>query len=340
MHPYQAQRGGARNVRGANDENAILPISKQAPLQPASKNMYTTGIHAQPKRPLGDASNVLVSHTNVPSKGLGKGDFVKPSVITSTVQVSRSLNPAGSKSAVTRAVEVPQATQGGARGVVKKGTTVFKDVADEVVPAPLVQQNLRQVKSHAQFNINPQPALRRTQSVLSSGEGEGGVALAKVNESKSKAEPTANVKVLEHSAETLADEAAEKSRRALPQVPKSEPEEYWEDDEEEVYDEQGYTTAHSYRSRGENTTGGVTTATTLMFPKANGRVQVEVAAAKKIVEAARTQDEIEDEAWDTSMVAEYGDEIFSYMRELEVSLPSEFLFIPEAEAIPPFCSVC
>lgn len=102
--------------------------------------------------------------------------------------------------------------------------------------------------------------------------------------------------------------------RQLPALP-SEPEEYWEE-EEEVYDEQGYTTAHSYRSRGDNTTGG---ATTVMIPKLNSKVERELEAAKMIVEGSRTREEIEDDMWDTSMVAEYGDEIFGYMRELEVS---------------------
>lgn len=102
--------------------------------------------------------------------------------------------------------------------------------------------------------------------------------------------------------------------RELPALP-SDPEEYWEE-EEEVYDEQGYTTAHSYRSRGDNTTGG---ATTVMIPKLNSKVERELEAAKLIVEGSRTREEIEDDMWDTSMVAEYGDEIFGYMRELEVS---------------------
>lgn len=105
-------------------------------------------------------------------------------------------------------------------------------------------------------------------------------------------------------------------QRQLPALPNvSEPEEYWEDEEEEIYDDQGYTTAHSYRSRGDNTTGG---ATTVLFPKITNKVKQELAAAKELVESQRSQEEIEDEAWDTSMVAEYGDEIFSYMRELEV----------------------
>lgn len=97
--------------------------------------------------------------------------------------------------------------------------------------------------------------------------------------------------------------------------PLSEPEEYWDDEEEDNYDEEGYVTARSYRSRGENTTGA---ATTILFPKVNQKVRRELAAAKQLVEATRTAEDIEDECYDTSMVAEYGDEIFGYMRELEV----------------------
>jgi G2/mitotic-specific cyclin 3/4 len=113
-------------------------------------------------------------------------------------------------------------------------------------------------------------------------------------------------------------EAADRLHHQLPAPPHlQEPEEYWED-EEEMYDEQGYTTAHSYKSRGDNTTGGATTGA-ILLPKITARSKKEIAAAAELVESSRTQEDIEDEAWDTSMVAEYGDEIFSYMRELEVS---------------------
>jgi G2/mitotic-specific cyclin 3/4 len=101
-----------------------------------------------------------------------------------------------------------------------------------------------------------------------------------------------------------------------PQPAPSEAEEYWDEDEEDNYDEEGYVTARSYRSKGENTTGG---ATTVLFPHANQKVKREIAAAKELVEATRTAEEIEDECYDTSMVAEYGDEIFDYMNQLEVS---------------------
>lgn len=99
-----------------------------------------------------------------------------------------------------------------------------------------------------------------------------------------------------------------------------EPEEYWEEEEEEeeeeeTYDEEGYVTARSYKSRGENTTNG---PTTLVVPIANQKVKRELAAAKLLIES-KNRDEPDDETWDTTMVAEYGDEIFQYMKELEVS---------------------
>lgn len=102
----------------------------------------------------------------------------------------------------------------------------------------------------------------------------------------------------------------------------TEPEEYWDEEEDDAYDEPGYTTAHLVRSRGENTTGGTTA---LLFPVITAKVRKELAAAKEEVEASRTEEDIEDESWDTSMVAEYGDEIFEYMRELEVGPDTFFL---------------
>ena len=98
-------------------------------------------------------------------------------------------------------------------------------------------------------------------------------------------------------------------------APVSEPEEYWDDEGEENYDEEGYVTARSFKSRGENTTGG---ATTVLFPKVNQKTRKEIAGAKELIEGSKTVEELEDEAWDTTMVAEYGEEIFQYMKDLEV----------------------
>lgn len=113
----------------------------------------------------------------------------------------------------------------------------------------------------------------------------------------------------EHEDERQAD-AAPNSK--LPPV--SEPEEYW-DEEDGNYEEEGYVTARSFKSRGENTTNGVTT---VVFPKVNQKIKKELAAAKELIESMKTAEDYDDETWDTSMVAEYGEEIFGYMRDLEV----------------------
>ncbi|KAI4275154.1 MAG: hypothetical protein L6R38_005940 [Xanthoria sp. 2 TBL-2021] len=111
-------------------------------------------------------------------------------------------------------------------------------------------------------------------------------------------------------------------------APASEPEEYW-DEEEGNYEEEGYVTARSFKSRGENTTNG---GTTVLFPKVNQKIKREFAAAKQLIESTRTAEEIDDETWDTSMVAEYGEEIFGYMRDLEIKmLPNAHYMDNQAE---------
>jgi G2/mitotic-specific cyclin 3/4 len=93
--------------------------------------------------------------------------------------------------------------------------------------------------------------------------------------------------------------------------------EYWEEEEQEYYDVD-YTTGRSLRVKGDNTTGSLTTR--IIAPFVSAAADREIASAKALVEASRTTDDIEDEMWDTSMVAEYAEEIFAYMKEKEVSL--------------------
>jgi G2/mitotic-specific cyclin 3/4 len=102
-------------------------------------------------------------------------------------------------------------------------------------------------------------------------------------------------------------------------------EEYWEEDEEEeYYDFEGQTTVRSFRSRGDNTTGGVTQ---VLAPRITAKTQRELDAARVFVEANRSPEDVEDESWDTSMVAEYGDEIFEYMHQLEERMKPNALYM-------------
>lgn len=102
-----------------------------------------------------------------------------------------------------------------------------------------------------------------------------------------------------------------------PTIGLSEPEEDW-DGEDYEYDEQdqAFTTAHSARSRD---------MTTIIQPQVTSRVERELEEARQEVLATLTYEDIEEEEWDISMVKEYSDEIFVYMRELEV-LPNPPFF--------------
>lgn len=89
-----------------------------------------------------------------------------------------------------------------------------------------------------------------------------------------------------------------------------------EEEEDDYYEADGYTTARSLRSRGDNTTGGVTV---VLAPRMTAKVQRELVDAKTKMQEAKVSDEFAEESWDTSMVTQYGPEIFAYMGELEVS---------------------
>ncbi|KAI9676758.1 MAG: hypothetical protein M1829_002853 [Trizodia sp. TS-e1964] len=88
--------------------------------------------------------------------------------------------------------------------------------------------------------------------------------------------------------------------------------ECWEEDQDdETYDEE---LAHY---RGENSTYG---QTMILIPYADGIAHEELDYAKQVVQSSRSPEEIEDERLDSSMVAEYADDIFDHLKELEVSV--------------------
>lgn len=93
------------------------------------------------------------------------------------------------------------------------------------------------------------------------------------------------------------------------------------------YEDDGYTTARSLKSKGDYTTGATTV---LLAPRVTAQVEKEIASARVYMEKSKAIGEIEeDESWDTSMVAEYGDEIFEYMHSMEVSRTYRFRAIPD-----------
>jgi hypothetical protein len=285
------------------DERVVKPVIAQdksaAFLRPAQRPLNVNGT----KGPVNNTSSIPNEST------------IQPLSTNAPLRNSRQPQPANNRPST------------------KRGPTIYNDNADneqkqqQSVPAPQqdsvptapVRQNLgpRHIKSHPQLKQDP--------SILHPNhEKETGIELeAQILDSSIEAIES-YMGLVNQKNEAVQEgvksihSTVDLQYRQLPAPPLvSEPEEYWEEEEVENYDDQGYTTAHSYRSRGDNTTGG---ATTVLFPKVTNKAKKELAAAKELVESARTAEDIEDELWDTSMVAEYGDEIFAYMRELEVSL--------------------
>lgn len=332
-----------RTMTSAHDDSA-LPGKQMDLAKPLALQEKSAGFLRPAQRPLN------VAGAKVPLNNTSATANLEPT------SVSTNIKAALGESRLNQ--PQPFALPANKRTLSKRGTTIYKDnsedgqppaaaIRPESAPTAPVHQTLapRHQKSQPQMKVD-QPPLRRTQSKFVGVEqSENVIPIDSVDQDAPGQEvPDSDeayqsyLTLLEQNkieevpeVSKATQNAVERLHRQLPIPPlASEPEEYWEEDEEEeIYDEQGYTTAHSYRSRGENTTGG---ATTVLFPKITNKAKKELAAAKILVESSRTPEEIDDEAWDTSMVAEYGDEIFAYMRELEIKmLPNAHYMDNQAE---------
>ncbi|KAF2122904.1 cyclin-like protein [Lophiotrema nucula] len=193
----------------------------------------------------------------------------------------------------------------------KKATTIFKEtqsdpVHDVASSGPTAKTNTTRKPLASRAESDENVNLRRKQTTIV--EPQFPAAVADVQEQYEYLD------ALEEQARVLEqgrnDELAK--AQALSEL---EADEYaYSDEEEEYFDADGYTTARSLRSRGDNTTGGVTI---VLAPRVTSKSQRELDAAKQWVEQNKSPEDIEDEQWDTSMVAEYGEEIFTYMLSLE-----------------------
>ncbi|KAH8599898.1 cyclin-like protein [Bisporella sp. PMI_857] len=312
----------------------------------------------------GDHPSDYVKPLNIPEKSMGfarpaqrplnvtggTGIQITNTQITTTEPASKSV---ASKAPLSQIQPIPVAAK---RTVSKKCTTIYIDHGeDESLPQVLpersepaiapVHQSLQARKSQGQLKAQ---GPTETESKVIDAQVQQNVTHVDFETSDAVVEPVDSnegypklVSQVQDAAlpeiSEATQDAVERLHRHLPSLPAlpappaaSEVEEYWDEEEEdEVDDEQGYMTAHSYRSRGDNTTGG---ATTVLFPKVTNKSKKELAEAKEAVESSRTTEDIEDELYDTSMVAEYGDEIFGYMRELEMKmLPNPHYMENQAE---------
>jgi G2/mitotic-specific cyclin 3/4 len=212
--------------------------------------------------------------------------------------------------------------------VPKKSTTVFKELLSE----PVSDVAIAPVPARQPLASQPASFLNEDRASAPTHEPVATIPEAvAVKEEKSYFDTEHATRQSEPEDKFEYIDALEEQARVTEQVRDEEiaksldREEYWEeDDEEEYYDFEGQTTVRSFRSRGDNTTGGVTQ---VLAPRITAKTQRELDAARQFVEENRSPEDVEDEQWDTSMVAEYGDEIFAYMHELEERMKPNALYM-------------
>lgn len=272
-------------------------------------------------------------------------ELVKPAALLRPAQrplanLSSKLNSSNVAESIASAVPKLLATDAGLASttfrkvVSKKATTVFREPSSDPVPeaeiakqapvAPVaIEPAVKAVAPEPVASLIPtNHCVPRRPLELAPTEPKERVREEKVIKVDVDSKyPSTHVEVVLDKYEYL--DALEEQARVLEQERNEEiakltgldQEEYWDEDEDEEYfDADGYTTARSLRSRGDNTTGGVTL---VLAPRVTAKTQRELEAAKMFVDSHKSVEDIEDEQWDTSMVAEYGDEIFEYMRQLE-----------------------
>lgn len=315
LPPGKALRQG-KSVSALNGlsmpAGAIKPAVKRAPFADVSNTtrqpIAKDDIHLAGKK---KDTLVLKDPAVVAIKDLEKpGALLRPAQRPLHITTAKANVPVNIQTVVS-AAENPVTTDASTNArkvIMKKATTIFHEAKTEIRSestniAPTRQALTTQINSFPTEDLAPEaPAVRPVESEA--------IVPAHIEEvvKGDTEEKYEYLDALEEQARVIEQERNE-------ELAKLNQEDYWdEEEEEEYYDADGYTTARSLRSRGDNTTGGVTL---VLAPRITAKTQRELETAKQFVELHRSAEDVEDEQWDTSMVAEYGDEIFEYMHSLE-----------------------
>jgi G2/mitotic-specific cyclin 3/4 len=308
--PALSTLGQVGGIKAAATKRTVFADVSNTTRQPAAKDDMVVGGKKKGLEVLKDTAVVAVKEITSKPGALSRPAQRPLANITSKANASSGSDEAAS--AVLKPADVNQPAANIRKILSKKSSTaVFQEAPSD----PIIEAALAPVPSRQPLPTQPSsfPNVDRAsaQSQLP----------ATIPEEEDKAEAHKGAEdryeyldALEEQARVLEQERNEELAK-VNGTNGLEQEEYWdEEEEEEYYDADGYTTARSLRSRGDNTTGGVTL---VLAPRITTKTQRELEAARVFVEANRSAEDIEDEQWDTSMVAEYGDEIFEYMHSLE-----------------------
>jgi G2/mitotic-specific cyclin 3/4 len=307
---------------------AVKTLHQRTKSVPAFSTLYQAdAIKAANKKVLGDANtNLKITQPAKDDSALDK-KILKPTAVFA--------RPA-TRSLTTKSVSAQAVPTGLTSNNTKQNLSQISEGTTEQ-PRKLVIKKSTKVLRTADSVSQSEIELKKPSSILSSQQSEhqGGVALPRQEVRKTEIVPlreepaprsTHNgipVGFTSHEEYMLYLEAhanhpqGAQAHFAVSVLPSNavSTEQYNEEDDDDYYYEDGYTTGRYSAFHGDST--GVTT---VLAPRLSDNIVSELERARLHVEATRTPEDIEDEQWDTSMVAEYGDEIFGYMKSLEQKL--------------------
>ncbi|KAJ5746341.1 hypothetical protein N7520_011523 [Penicillium odoratum] len=296
-------------IRVRGDENVPPSLHNNKTIHQRNKSMSalnaTQGMKNGTRRAFGDVNpNKDISRASRDDSALVGKLAVQVSEKPALSQAAQRTVSVSSSKSLLNVTTKPINPAGKAQPtkLVKRNNPVFRDNLEPVVEKdPLTTRSVRRSepsekqtasKEIQKFDKKEAPTISADDSMAvlqasrASDSTESDTTISDTEDSK--AAPSTSLKV------------------SAPMV--SEPEEHWEEEDS--------LTAPS-TLRADNTTGGTTT---VIYPKFTASTKRQILQARQIVEAARTEEDILEDFYDTSMVAEYNSEIFLHLRQKEVSM--------------------
>lgn len=267
------------------------------------------------RRAFGDVSNVKdISRTTRDDSALAKKPALENKPVLSQ-PAQRPVSMSGLKGLLNNVATKPVNPAGKAQPikVAKRNNAVFRDHLEPVAETEPSQE----VPTTRSVRVHDASAVENVR--ITTGESD---VKEEVEERKIQSSDRVQTRELDsyqrmvrasmpNSDTTISDDEEAKTAIEAAVNYRHEPEEWWEYEDEDSFN------IPPLHARSDNTTGGTST---VVYPTFNPVVKRELLKAKKLVEDTRTEDEIIEDFYDSSMVAEYTSEIFFHLRSQEVSL--------------------
>ncbi|CAG7930168.1 unnamed protein product [Penicillium olsonii] len=283
----------AKRFRPAGDEN--LPpksLKNHKTLHQRNKSSPALGMLSNnnvPRRAFGDVSNTKDLNRGVrdDSAVCGKSTVVTESKAGLSQPAQRPMSLSSARTSIDKAATTKPMNPAGkaqtANKATKRNNAVFKDQLQTVPETDSSKET--NIKNEAKANVK---------------EAERGIQPTNIAVVPSKATVTSSAHVESDATISEPEDVKEQVRPKEP-VSVSEPEEWDEEDTE-------------YQA-------ALTEVTTIeLYPRMNSTTHNQMFQAKDIVESEQTEEDREEDLLDTTMVAEYSDEIFLHLRNKEIQM--------------------